>query len=351
MTLLDRPQVIHKGRVPVDEPLEREVRRFGRELDDALHQVAASAHSESVRRSIQAGSAAGAMAAINLDPLRDILGAQQDRIAGEHLRQAIMAVGPMSLVEAVLHFDLIEPRAVNYAALRAGTLIRDVQQQVRDTVNGLVVDALQGDYTAATLADQIERVVPLTSRQAKTVENVYAKTFDRLIAQGKPAASAEALARKAADKSAAQALARRAEGIARTELMSASNAGRFSGFSAGVSTGLDSAESRKEWITGGNPCDDCDPLDGEIVLWDDSFSIGMLTPPVHPNCRCVVAFLPPAGYGSVEKRRLRDGRYVFEPTLGQAIRLAAIAREYLHGRMPKATHDDAWDRILNFRRL
>lgn len=347
---LTKQRTIRKGRVPVDDAVEREVSRFGRELDGALHEVAASARSERMRAAIEAGSASAAVAAVNLEPMYNVIGAQQDRIAGEHLRQAIIVSGKMTPVEAVLQFDMIEPRAVNYAAQRAGFLIRDVQQQVRDTVNGLVVDALQGDYTYATLADQIERVIPLTSRQAATAENVYAKTFDRLLSQGKPAVRAEALARQAADKSAAQALARRAEGIARTELMTASNAGRFSGFSAGVGSGLDSDQSRKEWITGGDPCDDCDPLDGEIVLWDEEFSSGDLTPPVHPNCRCVVAFLPAEGYGTVEKQRHQDGTYSFDPTLGQAIRLAQISREYLHGRMPKTTHDEAWDRILNFRR-
>lgn len=40
----------------------------------------------------------------------------------------------------------------------------------------------------------------------------------------------------------------------------------------------------------------------------------------------------------------------FEPTIGQATRLAQIAREYVHGRMTKQDHDEAWDRILKFRR-
>ena len=348
MTLLTERVAVRKGRVPVDEPLEREVRRFGRELNDALRQVAESAHSEAALRNIQAGSAEGVVAAINLDPLRNALGGQQDRIAGEHLRQSVSVVGAMTPAEAVLHFQMIESRAINYAALRSGTLIRDVQQQVRETVNGLVVDALQGDYTYATLADQIERVVPLTSRQAQTVENKYSKTFGRLFDSGKPRAQAEALARKASDKYAKRALARRAEGIARTELMSASNAGRFSGFSAGVASGLDSTDSRKEWITGGDPCELCDPLDGEIVRWDSEFSNGLLTPLVHPNCRCVVAYLPAAE--EVTKRRNKDGTYTFEPTIGQSIRLAQIAREFIHGRITQSAHDDAWDRILGFRR-
>ena len=40
----------------------------------------------------------------------------------------------------------------------------------------------------------------------------------------------------------------------------------------------------------------------------------------------------------------------FDPSIGQSIRLAQIASEYLLGRMTKTDHDNAWDRILNFRR-
>jgi len=348
VTLLVERVKVRKDRVPVDEALEREARRFGRELDEALQEVAGSARSDAVARSLQERSAADAVASIDLDPLRNALGGQQNRIAGEHLRQAISAPGPMTPVQAVLHFQMIEPEAIRYAALRSGTLIRDVQRQVRETVNGLVVDALQGDYTVATLADQIERVVPLTSRQAQTVQNSYDKTFKRLFDSGKTRAKAEAMAQKVADRVAKKSLSGRASGIARTELMSASNAGRFSGFAAGVGSGIDSVDSRKEWITGGNPCPLCDPMDGEVVLWDSNFSNGMLTPLVHPSCRCVVAYLPPER--KVEKRLDRDGLYTFDPTIGQSIRLAQIAREYLLGRMTKTDHDDAWDRILNFRR-
>jgi hypothetical protein len=336
-----------KARVTADDVVEREAGKFGRELEESLQATAASARSESIRRAIESGDAAAAMAAIDLDPVRNAIGAQQDRLAGEHLRQALTMAGALTPAQAVLHFDLIEPQAINYAAQRAGALISHVQQQVRDTVNGLVVDALQGDYTAATLAQQIERVVPLTGRQAQTAKNVYAKTFERLVAEGKDALKAEALARKASEKSAAKSLRARAEGIARTELMSASNAGRFTGFSSTIATGLDSKESRKEWITGGDPCPICDPLEGEIALWDAQFSVGLLMPPVHPNCRCVVAFLPPP---RVEKRLHRDGTYTFSPSISQSIRLAQISREYLHGRMSKSAHDEAWDSILKFRR-
>jgi hypothetical protein len=349
-------QTIRKDRPrqPPDDAIERASARFGREMAEALGETAKSARSEAMRRAIDAGDVGSAVAAINLDPVRNAIGDRQDTIAGAHLRQALIVVGAVTPAEAVTHFQMIEPRAINYAAQRAGFLIRDVQQQVRDTVNGLVVDALQGDYTAATLASQIERVIPLTSRQATTVENVYAKTTERLISQGKTVNRAMVLAQQAADRAAAQALSRRAEGIARTELMTASNAGRVDGFDAAVADGVDSPDSRKEWITGGDPCPDCDPLDGEIVGWDEQFSSGDDAPPIHPNCRCVIAFLPPEGEGGglgyVVKARHADGTYTFDPTLGQATRLAAVARDFLLGRSSKAAHDEAWDRILNFRR-
>jgi hypothetical protein len=345
---MPKRKAVRKERIYSDEVVEREAAKFGRDLNDALNEVAASARSESVLRSIQAGDAAAAVAAVNLDPMRLAIGGQQDRLGGEYLRQALITAGKMTAPQAILHFDMIEPQAVNYAAQRAGALISHVQQQVRDTVNGLVVDALQGDYTARTLAQQIERAIPLTARQAQTAKNVYTKTFERLVAEGKKVERAELLAQRASAKSAANALKSRASGIARTELMSASNAGRFSGFSSTIASGLDSKESRKEWITGGDPCPICDPLEGETVQWDEEFSVGLLMPPAHPNCRCVGVFLPGK---RTQKQLHRDGTYSFDPTLGQSIRLAQISREYIHGRLSKVAHDEAWDSILNFRRL
>lgn len=358
-------------RTEIDPVIDRQSVKFGAAMAAALKLTADSANSAAVQRAIGDGSVADAVSGINLDPVRNVIGDQQDRIAGEYIRQALMVVGNLTPVEAVIHFDLIEPNAVNYAAQRAGVLIRDVQAQVRETVRGLVVDALNGDYTVATLAEQIQRVVPLSGRQAKSVENVYSKTFDRYVASGKPATKAEALARQAADRASTKAVARRAESIARTELMTASNSGRLQGFSDGVSSGLASAHSRKEWMTAGNPCPICDPLDGQVVGWDQPFSLGLLAPPVHPSCRCVIAFLPPdrttanpsgssdsgsSDSGSfdvsedVQKQLHPDGTYTFAPTFPEAMRLAGIARNFLLGRMPKATHDEEWDRILNFRR-
>jgi SPP1 gp7 family putative phage head morphogenesis protein len=42
------------------------------------------------------------------------------------------------------------------------------------------------------------------------------------------------------------------------------------------------------WMAEGQACDDCADNDDEVAGIDDSFPSGDDSPPVHPNCRCVV---------------------------------------------------------------
>lgn len=70
--------------------------------------------------------------------------------------------------------------------------------------------------------------------------------------------------------------------IARTEIMRAANYGRYSAWNrSGVVKG-------KEWLTAfdDRTCDICAALDGERRRLDEQFSVGVLMPPAHPNCRC-----------------------------------------------------------------
>lgn len=72
--------------------------------------------------------------------------------------------------------------------------------------------------------------------------------------------------------------------IARTEVLRASNAGRLEAYKkSGVVAG-------KEWLTAEDDrtCPICSSLDGERRKLDEPFSIGVLAPPAHPNCRCTI---------------------------------------------------------------
>jgi len=70
--------------------------------------------------------------------------------------------------------------------------------------------------------------------------------------------------------------------IARTELAAAQVAGNVAAWKdSGVVAG-------KEWLTTEAPCPLCEPLNGEEVGLEESFSAGVDGPPLHPNCECTV---------------------------------------------------------------
>lgn len=81
------------------------------------------------------------------------------------------------------------------------------------------------------------------------------------------------------------------ERIARTELLRASNYGQLDAYKeSGVVSGT-------QWVVDGNPCSECQDLDGEIISLDSNWdnlttldtSYGTVeAPPLHPNCECTV---------------------------------------------------------------
>jgi len=70
--------------------------------------------------------------------------------------------------------------------------------------------------------------------------------------------------------------------IARTEVMRASNYGRY------YSWNKSGVVKYKQWLTAYDDrvCPECDSMNGEVTPIGQSFSSGELMPPLHPNCRC-----------------------------------------------------------------
>ncbi|MBO8173497.1 MAG: minor capsid protein [Bacillaceae bacterium] len=72
--------------------------------------------------------------------------------------------------------------------------------------------------------------------------------------------------------------------IARTEVMRASNFGRYGAYKkSGV-------VEYKQWLTAfdDRTCPECESMNGEVVPLNKPFSSGDMTPPLHPNCRCTI---------------------------------------------------------------
>lgn len=83
----------------------------------------------------------------------------------------------------------------------------------------------------------------------------------------------------------------RAETIARTETMRASNEGQMTAWDQAVEAGMLSEDAQMEWITTPDDklCPVCEGLDGVRAAIGEPFEADGETydsPPAHPNCRC-----------------------------------------------------------------
>ena len=134
--------------------------------------------------------------------------------------------------------DQVNERAVDYAAERSATLIKDLEDSTRDMLR---TDLISGIESGATNDDI-----------ATALADNYGFSDER------------------------------AETIARTETAYADVQGNLEGYKASGVVDM------KEWSTGGgDTCDECNGLDKVQVPLDDDFpDEGGDGPPLHPNCRC-----------------------------------------------------------------
>jgi SPP1 gp7 family putative phage head morphogenesis protein len=180
-------------------------------------------------------------------------------------------------------FRQTNPFAERWAAEKTGALITEITNETRSAVQVFIGRAFSEQIPPRQIARQLRSVIGLTSRQAGAVA--------ARIAQGASPAQA--------NRYAAQLLNQRAELIARTEIMSASNAGQLDAWRAAQRDGMISSVLVREFIVTPDDrlCPVCEPLDGEQAAMGDTFSFGGMYPPVHPACRCAVGLVDPKSNG------------------------------------------------------
>jgi hypothetical protein len=135
-------------------------------------------------------------------------------------------------------YNAVNEDAVRYAAKRSADLVTEIEEPTRDMIRGLVGDALDEGWSTDTLAGKLLEGAAFSPARAQT--------------------------------------------IARTEIIRASNQGTLTGF---VASGV---VSKKEWTTF-DPCPICEENEdqGPIDL-DEDFASGDDAPPAHPNCKCAL---------------------------------------------------------------
>lgn len=220
-----------------------------------------------------------------------------------------------------LSFDVSDPRALEWARTRAGELVRGVTDEVEQAIKDAVTQALDGNISVTEAQRRIRRTVGLHDRWQRAVDNTYARLVKQNLASGMTEEQARAAAQSASEKYQDRLVRARAKNIARTEVATAQNEGRWAAWQqAGEAGYVNLATSMKEWRTAPEfvssrtvVCPICAPLDGKRIPVDQNFQTGLRSqpdgikmPPAHPACRCR-AVLVPLDFKEIE-RRLQEAK-------------------------------------------
>lgn len=242
-----------------------------------------------IERALESGDLAAAEEAIPWDVLEREFTAEIQPVVAETVRrggEASIKHLPAAVV-AQMRFDLLNPRSVDFIRQHTAELVREVIEETRAAIRGVIQRAFEEGMHPRRSARYIRELVGLTERQAAAVENLRR----RLLRDGASMQRAE----EEAAKYSRRLHRNRALNIARTETLRAANEGQNLLWQQGIEEGLILPERTfREWIVTPDDrlCEFCEPMDGQRVGMNEPFQseLGPVDlPPLHPGCRCTVA--------------------------------------------------------------
>jgi len=262
--------------------------------------IGASAASQEFIQALFDNNLAGSETFLAWDQLVEIADTLEGMLTEQIRAGAVEAIRQLPETPATIRysFDASNPLAVEVARSRAAKYIRDITEEQRALVRQIVVDAVSGGYTVDDVAFMVRNSVGLHERWQRAVTRQYGRNLADLLAQGIPAGRARTLARRSNAAYYDRLLTARGRAIARTEILSAHNEGRWLAWQDAIRDGVAPTNAMKMWRVRvpqvpDSPCDYCLPFNGETVPWDDEFSAGVLMPPLHPNCVCTATLVFP----------------------------------------------------------
>jgi hypothetical protein len=175
-------------------------------------------------------------------------------------------------------------RAQSVAEKQAARMVTEITKETRAALRALVARSIREGIPPYNAARAIRDMVGLTTRQSQAAMN-YRRG---LIESGLTLEKVDRLT----EKYAAKKLRERSENIARTEIMGALNKGSKEATRQAEADGLLDDKATKTWIITPDDrlCDQCEPLDDMTIPLNADFPQG--DPPLHPQCRCIVAVNP-----------------------------------------------------------
>ena len=187
-----------------------------------------------------------------------------------------------------LRFDTANPRIKSYLAKRTGALITAIEDDARANVREIITSSFRQAQTPRQLAERVKASVGILPAHERALFNYRTG----LEADGRPAKEVDRLA----DAYEERLLDYRAMNIARSETQQAMHTGQLSVWKEGAAQGLiDLETAKKVWATDGNPCETCEPMDGEMVGLDEDWIVEypngetksvQIPSESHPSCMC-----------------------------------------------------------------
>ena len=241
-----------------------------------------------LERAILAQNLQDAVDLVGFEPLVNAIA--ESRVVTDQVRAAgwfdgLRGLPPIMFRQPLLQLSLAAQAQVNPHVVEAMDRqnlrrITAIIDETREAVRQTLQRGIQAGAPPREVARRLRAVVGLNTRQVTAVENFQA----RLAAQGRDPAQIERMVARYASRQ----LKVRTEAIARTEVMTALQAGKRAQWDRVVREGVIQAEDwETEFVTASDErvCPQCSPLDGTRAPMGQT-PLGQ-DPPLHPLCRCL----------------------------------------------------------------
>ena len=219
---------------------------------------------------------------------------------------------PLS-IGAKLSFNLMNPETVSFLEQYTFPLIQQISANTREAIRDVIVDAFKTGGHPFDQARRIKTFIGLTSKQSKAVMNyekalsnsdTLSQALNRQLRDGRFDSSIQRAMRmnrglsqdqidRMTDRYRERFIQYRAQTIARTESLRASNKGQRALWKQAKSQGLLDRNVQRRLIVSGDDatCEICSSMEDELVGLDEPFSDGSMDPPIHTDCRCSVGLV------------------------------------------------------------
>ena len=297
--IFSRLQKVAGVRAIGTQRLTRNERKISNAFQSAIREVTAGLDRPESRpeliRALVSGDASQVVSTFNWAGFGERFSENRAVMLSQVQQSGAAEANVISNVFGRMSFDMTDSRAASWAASTAGRDVVQISVQLQNDIRNLVTNSFVNQIDPREIAGELSRKIGLFDRWATAVENQYQRNFNSFLSEGWNRSEAAEMARGLADRYRDRLIRVRSENIARTEVMSSANQGRYiSWLQAGDQGVVNLDRMWKEWIAEADACEDCAEVDEETVPVMDSFSNGEDMPPFHPSCRCTAVMIDEA---------------------------------------------------------